>query len=65
MSVPCKRRRITKHNERETIKRDEEGEISGQDVTREEDDLVDQVRQRDVVVHHVRDVESQLLDDER
>ncbi len=65
MSIPCKRCRITKYNKWETVKRNEEGEIPGQDVSGEEDDLVDQVRQRDIVVHHLRDVEPQLLDDER
>ena len=43
----------------------EKSEVLGQEVAREEDDLVDQVTERDVIVDDVGDVVTHLGDDER
>ena len=47
------------------LERNKESEVLGQKVSREEDDFVDQVAERHVVVDDVGDVVTHLGDDER
>ena len=63
--LPWKYSGITEHHERQTFERNEKGEISRQNVSRKENDFVDEMTEGDIVVHDFRDVVTHFLEDQR